>query len=462
MGVGGALTADSFTVTARLASAGDDVQLVVGTSADLIAARYVDPISAASADDQVVSFRVNGLAPDTGTTWGVQVNGHLDLSRAGSSAPRPPAGVVHVRRRRMRADRIQWRGLRCDPGGGPAVLPPNRRLLLRQHRPRRPGPVLSQYDANLTAPAQAELYRTTPIAYVGRPRLRAERCRRHFLPSAPRTRRTAAMSRTTPPAAPRDPINQAFTIGGVRFLLTDTRSNRSPDQSRWMTGRFSAPGSVRGWSRSSSPPEINTRSWWVNPNLWTAPAARGSDGWGGYAGRRQIADFIADAGMNLLMLSGDGHMLAIDDGSNSNYSTHGEGGFPPFTSPHSIGAPPSRAGRTATAPARRAASSAWSRRDAGTGAVDVVLSGRMYTGRGGPPLRVPRGAVRLTRDARRALLGPPGDLSDRGPRSEATAFGQGLGDRRLRFPRDQLAVRVPQLGDGISPVRRCMPSLASR
>jgi hypothetical protein len=35
----GALTADSFTVTARLASAGDDVQLVVGTSADLIAAR---------------------------------------------------------------------------------------------------------------------------------------------------------------------------------------------------------------------------------------------------------------------------------------------------------------------------------------------------------------------------------------------------------------------------------------
>ena len=204
-----------------------------------------------------------------------------------------------------------------------------------------------------------------------------------------------------------------------------------------MTGRFSAPGSVRGWSRSSSPPEINTRSWWVNPNHGSAPAARGSDGWGGYAAeRRQIADFIADAITNLLMLSGDGHMLAIDDGSNSNYSTHGEGGFPSFHLA-SIGAPPSRAGRTATAPARRAASSAWSRCETRAPGQSTWSCPAVCT-QGAEVLRYEfrARAVRLTRDARRALRRATWHLSDRGPRSEATAFGQELGDRRLRFPRD--------------------------
>src|SRR5690606_1237836 len=69
---------------------------------------------------------------------------------------------------------------------------------------------------------------------------------------------------------------------------------------------------------------------WVNPDPWIAPADPGRDDWGGYAGeRRRIADAIAEAGTdNLVMLSGDAHMVALDDGTNSDYATGGGAGFP--------------------------------------------------------------------------------------------------------------------------------------
>ena len=62
----------------------------------------------------------------------------------------------------------------------------------------------------------------------------------------------------------------------------------------------------------------------------SARAAAGRDDWGGYAEqRRRIADVIAANKVdNLVMLAGDAHMVAIDDGSNSDYSSGGGAGFP--------------------------------------------------------------------------------------------------------------------------------------
>ena len=88
----------------------------------------------------------------------------------------------------------------------------------------------AQYDANLTAPAQAELYRSTPVAYVwddhdygpndadstSPARVAAHDAYRRYVPHYPLA------------GQPETPINQAFTIGRVRFLLTDSRSDRTP------------------------------------------------------------------------------------------------------------------------------------------------------------------------------------------------------------------------------------------
>jgi alkaline phosphatase D len=72
---------------------------------------------------------------------------------------------------------------------------------------------------------------------------------------------------------------------------------------------------------------------------WIAQTGKTGDGWARYCDeRREIAKHIdsLDLTPRLVMLSGDAHMLALDDGRHSNYATDGctfseiARGFPVF------------------------------------------------------------------------------------------------------------------------------------
>ena len=120
------------------------------------------------------------------------------------------------------------------------------------------------------------------------------------------------------------PINQAFTIGRVRFVVTDSRSERTDDtmlgerQLAWLLEELTTASRTHGLVV------------WGNSVPWIGESTPGGDSWNGYAAERQvIADALAEAGVdNLIMISGDAHMVAIDDGSNTDYSTRQVGGFP--------------------------------------------------------------------------------------------------------------------------------------
>ncbi len=119
-------------------------------------------------------------------------------------------------------------------------------------------------------------------------------------------------------------IAQAFTVGRVRFVASDTRSHRTDDsmlgarQQQWLIDELV--------SASASHALVV----WLNPTPWVAPAGSGTDDWSAHADdRRAIADALATAGVeNLIMVSGDAHMVAIDDGTNTGYATDGSPGFP--------------------------------------------------------------------------------------------------------------------------------------
>ena len=67
---------------------------------------------------------------------------------------------------------------------------------------------------------------------------------------------------------------------------------------------------------------------WANPTPWNVPDRPGTDQWGGFPEeRRRIANAIADVD-NLVMVSGDWHLAAIDDGTNTGFADDGEPGFP--------------------------------------------------------------------------------------------------------------------------------------
>ncbi len=66
----------------------------------------------------------------------------------------------------------------------------------------------------------------------------------------------------------------------------------------------------------------------VSPTAWIGAAEQGADHWGGYAGERdRIGEFLDEYRIdNVVLVGGDAHMVAIDDGTNSGYGGHQ--GFP--------------------------------------------------------------------------------------------------------------------------------------
>jgi hypothetical protein len=128
------------------------------------------------------------------------------------------------------------------------------------------------------------------------------------------------------------PIRQAFTIGRVRVIMTDTRSARSPasavdDETKTMLGADQLAWLEQELSAAADAYPLMV---WVNAVPWISAATPGGDDWSGYATERaEIADFIVQHDIDgLVMVSGDAHMVAIDDGTNSDFSTAGTDGFP--------------------------------------------------------------------------------------------------------------------------------------
>lgn len=186
------------------------------------------------------------------------------------------------------------------------------------------------YAQVLASTTQSALFRSVPLAYTwddhdfgpnnsdrtSPSRSAALRAYRTFLPHYPMSQPADA------------PVFQAFSLGRVRVLLTDSRSARSPArapesgrtmlgtvQLEWLEQELAAAAGASLVVLVNSVPWITRRRSWIR------------HGWAPYAReRRHIADLIVRHGLTrrLVMLSGDAHMLAMDDGTHSQYSTRAD------------------------------------------------------------------------------------------------------------------------------------------
>lgn len=124
-------------------------------------------------------------------------------------------------------------------------------------------------------------------------------------------------------------IYHAYTIGAVRFITPDLRSERangkimSTVQMTWLKDELSTAANdpaIKLVIFASSVP-------WISSS--------GSDTWAGFAAERQeIGDHILALGLEkrLAMISGDAHMLAHDDGTNNTFNSKSVPSFPVFQS----------------------------------------------------------------------------------------------------------------------------------
>jgi alkaline phosphatase D len=189
------------------------------------------------------------------------------------------------------------------------------------------------YDSTLQSARQASLYRATPIAYMwddhdfgpgnsGRDatcKQAAKRAYKTYVPHYPLAFNSDTM-----------PLSQSFTAGRVRFLLTDLRSEKSKPKYKnceqleagsnfgsqahlqWFKKELllaKKQGQLVAWV--SGIPFINYIG---GPNYQCDE----DDDWGGFQQEReQLIRFINDNNINICILSGDAHAVAIDDGTHS-------------------------------------------------------------------------------------------------------------------------------------------------
>jgi hypothetical protein len=189
------------------------------------------------------------------------------------------------------------------------------------------------YDAVLSSPNQAALYRQVPLVYTwaardfagdGSNKMSTGRT------AARQTYREYAAAYPLPEGENDGPIYQAFTVGRARFILSDTRSERDPADASQGPEKSMLGTAQKEWLKQEllaakgKFPVI----FWVSTVSWIGKP--GEDNWGAYEDeRREIANFIKENGITgVCILSGDAHMLAADDGTNSDFATDGGAPLP--------------------------------------------------------------------------------------------------------------------------------------
>lgn len=344
----GAVTATSSLIKAGIEN-GAAVRLLIGDNIDLTGAQSMSPsASTTSPEMSVAAFDVTELESNREYHYALEINGVLVLERRGRFRTFPPP------------DAPASFAFTCagDAKGGQLFSGYSNHEVFDHIRGESPlffvhlgdlhyadigstnvADHVDTYREVLNKTRQAQLYREVPIAYVwddhdfcgnasdgqspGRSaaRLAYQRCVPHY----PLVEGEGDVA-----------IYQAFTVGRVRVLVTDTRSMRSnrtgPDdnektmlgvrQKQWLKDELLA-------GRDRYPLLV-----WVNSVPWIGdPEEEGddTDAWFSYSTERgELGSFIEKNGIrNVLMLHADAHMIALDDGSNNRGAT-GAGGFPVF------------------------------------------------------------------------------------------------------------------------------------
>ncbi|QLY28579.1 alkaline phosphatase D family protein [Nocardia huaxiensis] len=320
----GALRTDALTVTTRLAHGYEQASLRV-SAAD--GSTTADSIPVAAGEHRIARLSIAGLRPATAYTYTVMVDGEPDSSRGTGHFTTPADGPYSFRVTAGACARVGSNGAVFD---ALAAEQPLFHLALgdlhyANIEATDAEPFFNAYDRVLTQPGQAAFYRSAPTAYIWDDHDYGPNDAGADAPG--RTASRTAYGTTVPHypfASTGGTINQAFTIGRVRFVLTDTRS---AETGTTMLGAEQLEWLITELTQASRTHALVV---WASSVPWIGGAEPGADSWAGHPDERaRIADAIAAAGIrNLVMVAGDAHMVAIDDGANSDYSAVGGYGFP--------------------------------------------------------------------------------------------------------------------------------------
>lgn len=364
----GAVTATSAVVKVRLAAEGAVARLSLGEAGTNRSIFFTERQTAPP--DRLLAFELRNLKPSTHYFYNVEVGGRFDRATLGqfTTFPAGPASFTfaYASCARTASTHPVFRTIRDNHPLFFMNIGDFHYLNINSDSPEK---FYAAYDEVLSSPSQSELYRNVPFVYMwddhdyggnNTSRTAPSRSAAHFV-----------YRQYVPhyPLAAGDgdaPIYQAFTVGRVRFILTDLRSERIPDNEKDTPQKTMMGSRQKTWFKQellsskgvyplifwvSTVPWIGTAGVDIYPNetnfdgtvapLNLPPRAQQQfpprkrdpwldDYWAGFAyERHEIADFIKqNAIRSVCILHGDAHMLAADNGSHSDYATGGGAAMP--------------------------------------------------------------------------------------------------------------------------------------
>ena len=329
----GSVTPTTATVAVHLNAPGLRVRLVGSEALTLTSPIFSAAVTTSAATGNAVKMTVQGLKSDTDYYYGVEVGGVV--------RPEPESrGRLHTFPLGRSSFKIAFAGdsdfAHADQRAFDAILAERPLLFvhlgdLHYHDTNSTNidDYRGNYDAVLSQPNASALYRGVPVAYMWDDH---DFCGNDSYTTAIGRDTARAAYKERVPHYPIGPtggtIGQAFTVGRVRFIMTDLRSAAMEPSQRESAAKTRMGTAQKAWfkqelltARDSGFPLIL----WLCPDPWIARAQVGDDTWGGHATERtEIANFIRDNRIsNVTLLSADMHALAFDDGTNSDYATGG-------------------------------------------------------------------------------------------------------------------------------------------
>jgi hypothetical protein len=331
----GGTTATSSIVKAKLRPGLTGAVLLVGRDSGLTGAAPVEP---AGVDERrIATFELARLAPATTYHVAVKAGGHVEQQRRGRLRTFP-AGAASFSFAFASCARTGSNGAVFDAvrAEEPLFFLATGDLFYGDVTEDDPDRFAALYDGMLSEPGPSALYRSTSFVYTWDDHDFGGNDASASSPSRPAALETYDEYVPHYPYALPDAgvIAQAFTVGRVRVVITDGRAARSPSSEQDGSARSMLGERQRAWlvAELTSASRTHALVVWVSASPWITRSTTGPDSWEGFSDeRRFLSDALQAAGVrNVLMVSGDAHMLAIDDGTNNRFSTNGEPAFPVF------------------------------------------------------------------------------------------------------------------------------------
>lgn len=114
-------------------------------------------------------------------------------------------------------------------------------------------------------------------------------------------------------------IHHTFTYGRARFIVLDLRSYKDWKADPDTAGKSMLGATQKTWLKGLLAAETLPLTFLVSSVAWNAAAEASADHWGMFATERaEIAAAIEASSTNVVVLAGDMHQLAADDGSSAN------------------------------------------------------------------------------------------------------------------------------------------------